>query len=120
MTDIKQKLKKKLYIVIVALAVTVIFYFYLFSVVREKQNTGLNSAISDLGRLESKQSNFSLNSRILDETTAERARLNSFILDKKTVADFIQQIEDLGKHANVEITKSLSVEKNRRSQKKIY
>lgn len=107
-----KKIKNNLFIAIGLIAMLGVLYFYLFNIITGKRDGDLYSAISKLRELESAQSNFSTYDKFLRDTQIDRLKLDALVVEKNTLAGFIEEIEMLAKHANVEITKSLSVEKN--------
>ncbi|HBM46210.1 MAG: hypothetical protein UT05_C0003G0016 [Parcubacteria group bacterium GW2011_GWF2_38_76] len=112
MIENNKKIKNSLYIVLVIVLVAVFFYLYLLKIVKNKQNGELLFAIYKLQEMELAQQNFLTNDKLLRETKVEREKLDSFVINKKTISNLIEEIETLGKHANVELNKTLSVEKN--------
>lgn len=110
--EINKKLKNNLYIVLGAVFIAFFSYLYLFNLVRNKQGGDFLAAISNLKELETSQSNYSIYDKVLRETKEDREKLDSFVIGKNSVADLIEELEIMGKHANVEINKTLSVEKN--------
>jgi hypothetical protein len=107
-----KKIKNNLFIAIGLIMMLGVLYFYLFNIVAGKRDGELYSSISKLREFESAQANFSTYDKFLRDTNTERLKLDALVVEKNTLAGFIEEIEMLAKHANVEITKSLSVEKN--------
>lgn len=107
--------KRKLNIILISAAASAVLlaglYFYLLYVVRSNQNEILQKSMLNLSELENIQSNYSLYNKALEETQEERKDLDSFIVNKKSAADFISDIEKFAEHAGVQITKSVTLEK---------
>lgn len=113
----KKKLKNNLYIAVGIAVVICFLYFSLLSMVNKKQRGDLLTATTRLKSLEMAQANFSTFEKLLRDTKDEREKLDTFMVEKKTIASFIENLEMLAKHAGVEITKTLSIEKNTQRSK---
>lgn len=93
---------------IIALSVFLSFLYFAGKV----GNLEMEKSVVSLRELEDMQSNFSFYNRAIKETIEERDILDSFIVNKKTAAKLIGDIEALAMKADVSITKTVSVEKN--------
>jgi len=103
------------------LFILLVFSYCLFLYnVRDNQNTLLIKTISDLRDMENIQANYSLYKRLLKDSEIERNKVNSIIVNKNSVADFIANLEKLAKTSEVEMTKTVSVEKERATAKESY
>lgn len=103
------------------LFILLVFSYCLFLYnVRDNQNTLLIKTISDLRDMENIQANYSLYKRLLKDSETERNKVNSIIVNKNSVADFIANLEKLAKTSDVEMTKTVSVEKERATAKESY
>jgi len=70
--------------------------------------------------MESIQANYSLYKRMLKDTENERERINNLIINKNSVADFISNLEKIAKKNEIDLTKTVSVEKEKVSAKESF
>lgn len=120
MKERERKIKIKLLLSAVLFILLVLSYCYFLYNVRSGQNAILVQAISDLRDMENIQANYSLYKRMLKDSESERAKINNLIVNKNSVADFISNLERLAKTSGIEMTKNISVEKERVSSKESY
>ncbi|MEI6296789.1 MAG: hypothetical protein WCO84_04055 [bacterium] len=107
----KTKLYNNLKIAIAINILVLLLYFGLFYLVKSKNDSELAVSISNLNNLQSIQDSYSGYHTALTETVGEREKLNSLMVNKRTAAVFIEDLEKLAKHSGVEVTKTVSVEK---------
>jgi len=111
MQDLNKKIKKNLIISVIFFLICCSIYFSLLTYVKNTQNTELAKSMDNLGGMEEVQANYSIYNKTLNETEIEREMLNNLIINKESAADFIKGLENLADMAQVEMVKTVNVEK---------
>lgn len=88
---------------VVALGLLVCLYVFFFITMKEKNAHALD-AVTRANTLEGKERNISQNEVMLKRYEGEIEKLNSFIIKESGAIAFAQQLEDLGKSADVNLT----------------
>ncbi len=107
----EEKLKNVLFWALLFNALLVLGYYYFLNNIRGKQNVEFEKIVGQIKEMEIIQANHSIYKKVINETKAEREKVNFYVLNKNSVANFIEDLEMFAKHAGIELSKSVSVEK---------